>query len=113
MQDGASIHSAKVTLKWLDAHTITLFDNPSRSPDLNPIENVWGYLARHVYEDGKQYNSIPDLVAAIKRVWSAIPISYLKNLIKSIPKRCLEVVTNKVVKRTINVNKSDVSCWGT
>ena len=34
---------------------------PARSPHLNPIENVWGVLAREVYSNGKQYFSVQEL----------------------------------------------------
>ena len=42
MQDGASIHNqAKLLLK---EQNIPTFEWPARSPDLNPIENVWGLM---------------------------------------------------------------------
>lgn len=95
MQDNASIHRSKVTMKFLEDHEVKLFDHPALSPDLNPIENVWGYLVRQVYPNGKQYLTKEDLVAAIKSAWSNIPLDYLDNLIKSMPKRCLAVVRAK------------------
>lgn len=42
-------------MKWL-----------SRSPDLNPIENLWGILSHAIYKNGKQYNNIKKLKKAIK-----------------------------------------------
>ena len=49
IQDGASIHCAKVILGWLgdpaDGHTGNFLCHPAHSIDLNPIENDWGYLA--------------------------------------------------------------------
>ncbi|KAH9111299.1 hypothetical protein AeMF1_014140 [Aphanomyces euteiches] len=53
MQDGASIHRVKTTIKFLNDQGVQLFDHPALSPDLNPIENVWGMMARKVYENGK------------------------------------------------------------
>jgi len=50
---------------------------PSYSPDLNVIENVWGWLTRKVYEGGKQYEDKETLTAAIKRAWSEISLKYI------------------------------------
>lgn len=38
---------------------------PSRSPNLNLIENLWGILSRAVYKNSKQYNNIKELENAI------------------------------------------------
>ena len=47
-------------------------DWPALSPDLNPIENLWGIVARQVYGQGKQYNSKVSLTGAIMKSWSEI-----------------------------------------
>jgi hypothetical protein len=66
-------------------------DWPSFSPDLNPIEILWGEMARSVYADGSQFSSITQLKEEIIQEWNNIPISYLKKLIDSIPIRMFEV----------------------
>lgn len=93
-QDGASIHRSRSTLTWLNDHNITVLDWPSRSPDLNPIENVWGRLARAVYDNGKQYQSVEELQQAIAHAWHDLDPNYLKTLVNSMKDRCLAVLTS-------------------
>ncbi|KAG2777874.1 hypothetical protein PC129_g10539 [Phytophthora cactorum] len=46
---------------------------PARSPDLNPIENLWTILSCTVYDNGKkQYFSVVELRAAVLAVWDAV-----------------------------------------
>jgi transposase len=68
---------------------------PSKSPDLNPIENLWGILVRRVYKNGRQYNSVSELKAAIRNEWSKIGLETLRNLINSVPNRVFEVIFKK------------------
>ncbi|GFW66394.1 transposable element Tcb2 transposase [Trichonephila clavipes] len=45
-QDNARPHTARVSQDCL--HTVTTLPWPARSPDLPPIEHIWGHLGRHV-----------------------------------------------------------------
>ena len=51
MQDNASPHTARITKAWLQENRIRTLDWPPYSPDLNPIENVWGLLKKRLYQD--------------------------------------------------------------
>jgi len=56
-QDNASIHTSKETRTFFEKKKMRVLDWPSKSPDLNPMENLWGDLARTVYKNGKQYDT--------------------------------------------------------
>ena len=44
MQDNAEPHSTHVTTAWLCSKRVRVLDWPACSPDLSPIENVWGIM---------------------------------------------------------------------
>jgi hypothetical protein len=94
-QDNASIHNSRSTKNWFSEQHILVLDWPSRSPDLNPIENLWGILVRSVYKNGRQFNSVSELKAAIKKAWTEIPDETLQKLVNSMRNRIFEVVLNK------------------
>jgi hypothetical protein len=50
MQDGAKPHATPMIKKFLRDESIELMDWPAQSPDLNPIENIWGLLKDKLYD---------------------------------------------------------------
>lgn len=47
IQDNSRIHTARVTRNWFEQQPrITFLPHPANSPDLNPIENLWGVMVR-------------------------------------------------------------------
>ena len=65
---------------------------PSRSPDLNPIENVWGILVRDVYADNRQYQTVEELKTAIMGAWNRLPQETVNRLVESMRDRIFEVI---------------------
>ncbi|GMF44980.1 unnamed protein product [Phytophthora fragariaefolia] len=94
-QDNAAIHTSMETRDFFDEQGIQVLDWPARSPDLNPIENLWALMARKVYPNGRQYASVPELTAAILDAWNSIDMSTLEKLIEPMPRRCFEVIEKK------------------
>ncbi|CAM4841506.1 unnamed protein product [Rotaria magnacalcarata] len=91
-QDNAPIHRAKVNLAWFKSKKINVLPWPSLSPDLNPIENLWGILARKVYAGGKQFRTKEQLKTTIIKSWEEITIEQLRALVESMPERIFEVI---------------------
>lgn len=91
-QDNAAPHTAVHTKEWLMDNCISVLEWPARSPDLNPIENLWGEMSRRVYAAGRQFDNLEDLKDAIVMAWDDLSSDYCRNLIRSMPRRCIKVV---------------------
>jgi len=100
MQDNASIHNAELTKNWLKTKKISLLEWPSNSPDLNPIENVWGFLTRAVYANGRQFKTKNELKIEVMKQWSLISTESLSIMVDSMSTRMIEVITKN--GQTIN-----------
>jgi transposase len=90
MQDSAAPHTAASTTRFLRENNVEVLPEwPSNSPDLNPIENVWGYLEKRLKH--RVCTSDNDLWELLQQEWNAIPSSLIKSLYESMPKRLKEV----------------------
>lgn len=93
--DNASIHTSRATKDFLRDRNFEVLDWPACSPDLNPIENLWGWLVRRVYANGKQFNSVAELQSAIRIAWGDIPRNNMERLVLSMKNRLIQVLENK------------------
>ena len=97
-QDNDPAHklAEQVVAQWnqKNAASVGLLKNwPPNSPDLNIIENVWGYVEARVNEKGcKDFDGFREEVL---KQFSMVPQSMLKNLYKSMPKRLQLVIENE------------------
>jgi len=91
-QDNASVHKSKTTLGWFQRHKVTVMEWPACSPDLNPMENLWGILVRRVYANHRQYQAQDDLKSAILEAWRELSVDLLQTLINSMPDRIYKVI---------------------
>ncbi|CAH2108249.1 unnamed protein product [Euphydryas editha] len=57
------------------------------SPDLNPIEHLWGELKRRVRARDRATSSNDELKSALEEEWNTIPQDFMKKLIKSMKNR--------------------------
>ncbi len=55
----APAHTAKGTKSWFNDHGVTVLDWPANSPDLNPIEHLWGIVKRKM-RDTRSDNVEPE-----------------------------------------------------
>ncbi|XP_061630713.1 43 kDa receptor-associated protein of the synapse isoform X2 [Phyllopteryx taeniolatus] len=98
-QDLAPARTARSTKTLFDAHAITVLDWPANSPDLNPIENLWGIIKRKMR--GTRPKNKEELTASIKEIWASITPRQSRRLIASMPQRIQAVmkgIPNQVLK---------------
>lgn len=80
-QDNAAPHRARLTMQFLQANAIHVALWPALSPDLNPIENIWGCMKAYVRQQLKPQN-LADLRRAISLAWNHIVTpSFCKNFL--------------------------------
>ena len=51
-QVNACCHVSCASRSWLEENSVKLLCWSARSPDFNPLENIWDILSREVYETG-------------------------------------------------------------
>ena len=87
MEDGARCHSA-ANKRYMTSKGWKQVDWPPRSPDLNPIEDLWGILQTKVGKRGPLNSD--ELIKFVVEEWNALPMSMINNLVDSFDKRCRE-----------------------
>ena len=97
-QDNAPAHTAKTTRQFFDEEKIEVLPWPASSPDLNPIENLWGILKTRV--DARKPNDVSELLTAAQEEWAGISLQTVRACINSLPKRLTQVIQR-------NGNKAD------
>jgi transposase len=94
--DNAPVHTARAVMRWFKKEDILELPNwPSQSPDLNPIENLWGELERRVKRRNYQPTNADDLWRVVKEEWDNIPVEVYANLIYSMPRRIKSCIAAK------------------
>ncbi len=92
-QDLAPAHTAKGTKSWFNDRGVTVLDWPANSPDLNPIENLWGIVKRKMRDT--RSNNADELKATVKETWASIPPQQCHKLITSMPRQIEAVIKAK------------------
>lgn len=88
MQDHATAHDAKSTQAWIRENVPSFFDSeswPAKSPDLNPIENLWAILEEKCNREAIATKS--GFKSQLAKTWNQLEQSTITHLIDSMPER--------------------------
>ncbi len=83
-------HTSKATVGFLKKNRVKVIQWLSMSPDLNPIEHLWGILKRQVEHHSP--SSIQSLKEVILEEWKKIDLTKCRQLVHSMPRRLGAVI---------------------
>ncbi len=92
-QDGSGVHRAEIVKKFIDEKMPKKMDWPAYSPDISPIENIWGWIKAQVAKDVPQ--NVDALKKSIRTHWESMDIEFLAPYFESMPKRMAMVIENE------------------
>lgn len=91
-QDNCPVHTARRVKEWFQRNNITCLAWCSRSPDLNPIENVSGLMVKKMYSINFRPQNEIELWQKIEEIWEEITPDYTNTLVSSMPNRLQQVL---------------------
>ena len=92
MDDNATCHRSSLTNSFKSQAGIRTLKWPARSPDLNPIENVWSLLKRAVRRSVRPGDDLSRLEAILRQEWDRLDQATINRLIQSMPSRVRLVI---------------------
>ncbi len=80
-------------MAWFEEQNIKVLKWPGNSPDLNPIEGVWGLMKKFVLN--MKPTTVTELVTAVQDAWCNTTSEICNKLIESMPRRINAVIRAK------------------
>ncbi|GFY35357.1 transposable element Tcb2 transposase [Trichonephila clavipes] len=115
MDDNATCHRTLTVQVCLDSEGIQRLVWPARSPDLNPIENVWDALGRQVAGRNYPPTNKNTLIRELTEEWDKLPQQLLDNVVQNSEVNCgkhIEKIADKSRKRLKILKYLSGRDWG-
>ena len=90
-----SVHRASAIRQYLSSKQVVRMTWTPQSPDLSPVENVWGLIKRKLRSLTQYPRNEDELFETVEQMWPEIPQLYFQRLVASMPNRARSVVNRK------------------
>nr|CAH7714068.1 unnamed protein product [Callosobruchus chinensis] len=87
MDDNARPHPTRAVQQALENGNIARLEWPAMSPEMKPIEHVWDYVSRAIFNRNNPPRSKQELIVAATEEWDNIPQEVINNLIIGMHRR--------------------------
>ena len=80
MQDNDPKHTFRYADQWMRDNGVNWWKTPPKSPDMNPIENLWHELKEHIRREAKPKTN-DQLIEGILQSWRTVDVNKCKKYI--------------------------------
>ena len=93
MQDNHPVHTSDKVMKWVSLNAPHYIKMPGYSPDLNPMENIWGIMKTKIQE--MEIESVGSLERAVQETWENVTLESIQNCVSSMNNRCEMIIESE------------------
>ena len=86
-------HKSKLALEFYSKNKLDRLEWPPYSPDLNPIENVWGIVKQQVNKCN--LSKISEVIAKVKEIWSELDQEVIENVFQNMSIRLNKLIESE------------------
>lgn len=92
IQDNSSVHNSRIVQTWINEQDdLELIKLPPKSPDMNPIENLWGVMVQNW--NPTDVRNIQNLKQYVFQLWDYYRgQNFCENCVRSMPDRLQSVI---------------------
>ena len=92
VDDNARPHRNRIADQFFEDSGIARMEWPAKSPDMNPIENIWGIMKQRISRRLRYQHTLNDLEAMVHEEWNAVALPTVRKCISSMRRRTAALI---------------------